>query len=281
MKGYQLYASPTLCSGQIVKAGFSADQDLDVKLFIKVYNKEDQLAVIYGPEEAMTADAYTETEWIIPNTYSQPIAEIGLECQGESGNIYLDYLKWEGEPDVVLTRPFGSKVQWEPPLVWRRAWIDAMDKWEMWWPEPYRLVQNEGRGLIMQGTREWKDYQAEADIKPWLMDAGGIAVRVQGQKRFYALQLAKGNRVRLVRALDGDANLAEKDFEWEIHKTYSLKMRVSGNQIKAWVDGQLQFDLADDGTPLSSGGVAYVVDLGHISSQAMTVKPISQIEDSI
>ena len=149
-----------------------------------------------------------------------------------------------------------------------------MDLWEMWWPEPYRLVQNEGRGLIMQGTREWKDYQVEADITPWLMDAGGIGARVQGLKRFYTLQLVKGNKVRLVKALDGDTILAEKDYQWEIHKTYSLKIQVSGKQIQAWVDGQLQFDITDDGMPFSGGAAAFVVDKGHISSQVMTVKPI-------
>ena len=51
-------------------------------------------------------------------------------------------------------------------------------------------------------------------------------------------------------------------------------MRVSENRIKAWVDGQLQFDVVDKDKPLLGGGVAYVVDLGHISSQAMSVNPI-------
>ncbi len=276
MEGYKLLASPTLYSGQKVQAGFFTEQRASVRLFIKVYNTEDQLDVIYGPEEVLAATNYAEIEWAVPNTRSQPIAEIGLECSGASGNLYLDYLTWDGEPNVTLTRPFGSKEPWSPPLVWRQAWVDGMDLWEVWWPEPYRLVQNEGRGLIMQGTRQWEDYQVEADITPWLMDAGGIAVRVQGQKRFYALQLVKGNKVRLIKALDGDTILAEKDFEWEIHKTYSLKMQVSGNQIKAWVDGKHLFDFFDEGTPLSGGGVAYVLDLGHISSQSMTVKPISE-----
>ncbi|MEJ2709125.1 MAG: ADP-ribosylglycohydrolase family protein [Anaerolineales bacterium] len=274
MKGYRLLASPTLYSGQNVRAGFSVDQESKVKLFIKVYNKDDKLDFIYGPEVTVNEGAFAEAEWLIPNTYSQPITEIGFICEGNSGTMYLDYLTWDGEPNVTLTRPFGSNNRWEPPLVWRQAWVDAMDKWEVWWPETYRLVQNEGRGLIMQGTREWKDYQAEADITPWLMDAGGIAARVQGQKRFYALQLVKGNKIRLIKALDGDAVLAEKDFEWEIYKTYTLKIQVSGNQIKAWVDGKLQFDLVDEGSPLSGGGVAYVLDQGHISSQSMTVKPI-------
>ena len=173
-----------------------------------------------------------------------------------------------------MLRPFGSNERWEPPLVWRQAWVDAMDLWEVSWPEPYRLVQNEGRGLIMQGTHEWQDYEVEAAITPWLMDAGGITARVQGLKRFYALQLGKGNKVRLVKALDGDTILGEKDFEWEIQSSYTLKMEVSGNRIKAWVDGQLQFDTVDEHKPLLRGGVAYVVDQGHVSSQAMTIKPI-------
>ncbi|NIT51398.1 MAG: ADP-ribosylglycohydrolase family protein, partial [Phycisphaerae bacterium] len=114
--------------------------------------------------------------------------------------------------------------------------------------------------------------QVEADITPWLMDAGGIAVRVQGQKRFYALQLVKGNKVRLIKALDGDTILAEEELDWETYGTYQLKMEVSGNQIQAWIDGELQLEVVDEENSLQGGGVAYVVDQGHISSQAMTVK---------
>ena len=51
----------------------------------------------------------------------------------------------------------------------------------------------------MQGTREWQNYEVEADITPWLVDAAGIGARVQGLKRFYSLQLVKGNKVRLIK----------------------------------------------------------------------------------
>jgi len=276
MEGYKLLASPTLYSGQKVKAGFTAGQVAIVNLFIKIYNKDDELDVIYGPEVALAANTFTETEWIIPNTYSQPISEIGLVCKSDTGSLYLDYLGWDGEPDVVLTRPFGSNEIGEPPQVWRQAWVDAMDNWPVWMPESYRLAKNEGRGLLMQGTREWQDYEVEADITPWLMEAGGIGVRVQGMKRFYSLQLVVGNKLRLLKALDGDTILAQKDYDWEIQKSYVLKMQVSGNHIRAWVDDQLQFDLVDSGAPLSGGGVAFVVDQGHIGSHAMTVKPIRE-----
>jgi ADP-ribosylglycohydrolase len=276
MEGYKLLASPTLYSGQRVKAAFNVDQETKVKLFIKVYNKDDKLDIVYGSEKTLATDSYAEFEWVIPNTHGQPIAEIGLECKGETGNLYLDYLSWEGAPDVTLTRPFGANEPWNPPLIWRQAWVKAMDIWEYRWAEPYRLVQNEGRGLIMHGTREWKDYEVEADITPWLMEAAGIGARVQGLKRFYALQLVNGKKVRLLKALDGDTVLVEKDFDWETYGTYQLKLQVSGNQIRAWVDDVLQFEVVDEGTPLNSGGVAYVVDQGHIRSQAMAVKAINK-----
>jgi ADP-ribosylglycohydrolase len=277
MEGYKFLASPTLYSGQKLTAGFGAGQKSTLKLFIKVYNKDDELDMIYGPELTVSEDNYIETEWVMPNTFGQPIAEIGFECESDTGPgvIYLDYVSWDGEPNVSLTRPMGSKESMEPPQVWRRAWVDAVDIWRPEWPEAYRLIQNDGRGLIMQGTREWKNYEVEADVTPWLINAGGIGARVQGQKRFYSLQLVKGNKVRLVKALDGDTILGEKDYVWEIHNSYTLKMQVSGYQIKGWVDDQLLFDVVDKENPLLDGGVAYVVELGNISSQAMTVKPIT------
>ena len=53
-------------------------------------------------------------------------------------------------------------------------------------------------------------------------------------------------------------------------------MQISGNRIKAWIDDQLQFEVLDGEKPLFSGGVAYIVDQGHISSMAMRVKPIQE-----
>jgi ADP-ribosylglycohydrolase len=275
MGGYKFMASPTLYSGQKIRMGLISDEAIRVRLFIRVYNKEDLLDVVYGPEQALIAQVYSEMDWTVPNTHSQPIAEIGIECKGQSGNLYLDFLTWEGDPDVILTRPFGSFNRSEPPLVWRRAWVDAMDIWEPWWEDSYRLIQNDGRGLIIHGTREWKNYEVEAAITPWLVKAGGIAARVQGLKRFYALQLVKGNIVRLIKALDGDTTLSEANFKWDVYRSYSLKIQVVGNRIKAWVDGRLQFDVVDNREPLLSGGVAYVVDTGHISSHAMQVKPFN------
>jgi hypothetical protein len=168
----------------------------------------------------------------------------------------------------------GSDKPWEPPLVWRQAWVDGMDQWEVWWAEAYRLVQNSGRGLIIQGTRDWKDYVLEATITPWLMNAGGIAARVQGMRRYYALLLRLGNTAQLIKTLDGDTVLAESKFYWQVNQEYTLRMQVEGSHLQGWVNEVLLFDVKDETRPFMGGGVAYVVEEGHISSQAMTVKPI-------
>ena len=58
--------------------------------------------------------------------------------------------------------------------MWRRAWVDGVDQYGHWWPEAYRLVQNRGTGLLIQGAREWANYRVSAAITPHLAAACGI-----------------------------------------------------------------------------------------------------------
>ena len=99
--------------------------------------------------------------------------------------MYLDYLTWHGPPVLSLTRPaHGDKM-------WRRAWVNGVDILDERGPAAFRLIQNAGRGLIIHGAREWTDYRVTADITPHMLKAGGIAARVQGMRRYYALWLAQ------------------------------------------------------------------------------------------
>jgi hypothetical protein len=108
--------------------------------------------------------------------------------------------------------------------MWRWAWVDGMDQYNARWPEAFRLVQNQGRGLLMQGTREWTDYQVSAAITPHLVKTAGIAARVQGMRRFYALLLCEGNKVRLIKALDGDTLLMAAVLRWSARKVACRRM---------------------------------------------------------
>ena len=276
---YSLLASPTLYPGQTVRAGMAADggneMPVTCRLYIRVYGADDELVRTYGPETMLEPGADHAFEWRIEETGGAPIAEVGLELSSErraDGTVYLDYLTWDGAPDVVLTRPADGGT------MWRRAWVDGVDQYSPWWPEPYRLVQNHGTGLLMQGTREWTDYRVSADITPHMAKSAGIAARVQGMRRYYALLLCNdgvGGRptARLVKALDGDMVLAEVGFAWEYDETHELSLEVVGTCLRAWIDREELFALDDADRSLTSGAVALVCEEGRTATQVVRVQP--------
>jgi len=151
--------------------------------------------------------------------------------------------------------------------------VDGIDQAERWYPEAYRLMQNRGRGLWIQGTREWTNYLVTADVSPHLVTAAGLAARVQGMRRYYALLLCAGGTARLIKALDDDNVLAEASFAWEPDRVYTLSIEAVGSHLRAWIDGLLLFDIEDDHRPLESGGVALVCEEGRTSTDAVTVRP--------
>ncbi len=59
--------------------------------------------------------------WLIPDTDGQPIAEIGVEIASgprADGTVYLDYLTWDGVPEVTWARPANGGVQRGKGLGW-------------------------------------------------------------------------------------------------------------------------------------------------------------------
>jgi ADP-ribosylglycohydrolase len=274
MPGYGLLASPTLYAGQTVRAGVAADEEngmpVTCRLYIRTYGADDELVRKYGPEIILEAGANHEFEWRIGDTSGAPIAEIGLEISSDrraDGSVYLDYLTWDGSPDVVLTRPdHGGKM-------WQQAWVNAIHGALWFHAEPYRLIQNYGTGLLMQGTRKWTDYRVSADVTPHMVTSAGIAARVQGMRRYYALLLCSDSKARLVKALHDRSVLAEADFSWEFGETHDLSLEVVGTRLRAWIDGQQVFEVADIDQPLASGAVALVCEEGRTATQAVKVEP--------
>ena len=274
MPGYGLVASPTLYPGQTVRAAVFADQAnaaaVTCGLYIACYGAEDGPSITRGPAVTLAPGAHQELAWTLGDTGGSPIAEVGLELTSDrraDGTVYLDYLTWSGAPDVVLARPAGGGE------MWRRAWVEGVDQLVSRAPEAYRLVQNRGRGLLIQGTREWTDYRVSASLTPRLAQAAGLAARVQGLRRYYALELWREDRVRLVKALGEPRALAEAEFPWRFFGTYELALEAVGNRLRGWVDGRLLFDLEDADEPLEAGAVALVCEEGSLASDAVTVRP--------
>jgi hypothetical protein len=160
--------------------------------------------------------------------------------------------------------------------MWLHAWVDNLDGRgpQLDPPQSFRLTKNAGRGLAITGTREWTDYRVATTLTPHLAAACGLAARVQGLHRYYALILHQDGLARLVKAVHAEVTLAEASVAWELGRPYALSLAVEGARIRAQVDGKLLFDVVDSDRPLEGGGIALVCEEGSVTTDAVSVTPI-------
>ena len=275
MVGYELLASPTLYPGQTVRARVEADTAIDnpitCTLVLQMYGKDDALVPVLGPSVELDAGVARTFEWRVPDVGGDPIATIGLEISAAhraSGTVYLDYLTWDGTPTVTLGKGSGK--------LWRRAWVSGVDHFDAWWPEAYRLSQDDGTGLLMTGTREWTDYAVSSTLIPHMGTRFGLAARVQGMRRFYALVLTQNGKAQLIKSLDTVAGheqvLAEVPFESTFGTAYDLALQVKGNTLVGLVNGTPLLNAVDATRPLTGGGVALLVTDGRVATESVAVR---------
>jgi hypothetical protein len=93
-------------------------------------------------------------------------------------------------------------------------------------------------------------------------------------RRFYALLLGVDGKVRLVKALDGDKVLAERDHDWHLGGDYELRLVVQGERISGYVDGEEVVSVVDSDRPLTGGGIALVIEEGRVSTEEVRVGPV-------
>lgn len=273
MPGYTLLASPTLYSGQTVTARVIADAGnntpVNCRLVMTIYGAGDALVSVTGPQVALQPGQQQMLTWRIPDTDGSPIAQIGFELASDvpaQGRVYVDYLTWGGAPDTTFRQPAHDG------RVWRRAWVDHVHHYGSREYAAYVLSHNEGSGLLMQGTRDWDNYGLRVVITSNLMTSGGIAARVQGLNRYYALLLCDDGKARLVRKLDEQITLAEADFTCEWNTPYELALQVSGDQLQGWINGQRLLQAQDN--TLTAGGVALICTDGTILCDAVQVRAL-------
>ncbi len=281
MRTYELMASPLLHPGQIARARVAADAKnrgaVAVALRALVYGADDALFPIDSDEIVLRPGAEAPLAWRLPDTGGQPIQSVGLAIRSpdgpQDGAVVLDWLRWDGAPDMRLRRPAA------PGQFWSRAWVNAASDFATWFPKSFLVSQDRGEGLILYGGRSWRDYRVEADLTVPLAEYAGVGVRVQGLRRYYAALLVRPNVFRLVRVRDGEtAVLAEAPFPWSFESPYAFAIEAVGGRLEASVGG-VTLTARDDG-PLAfgEGGIALIVREGACSSDEVRVAPPSKGE---
>lgn len=277
MPTYQMVACPTLYPGQTVECRLSAEVrgSVSVRLYASTFAAGDTLVKIHAEPRTVARPSDLALRWRLPDTGGHPILDIGLEIEtqdplGVDGTLHLDWLHWEGAPEVTFRRPDPDSA------MWKHAWVDDVSQFQTRW-EGMRVTSSARQGLLAQGTRDWKDYEVTTTLTPLLAEAWGLAVRVQGRERYYALVFdrAEGGRVRLVRRRHAETVLATQPFAWSLDRAYELRLRIEGRSLRASIDGCAVFEVEDRGEEaLTGGAIALLVDTGSIATQDVRVAPV-------
>ena len=264
-RGYALLSSPKIYPGQIIEAQVStaSKQGMDCRLYLSYYGENDEVAHVYGAAAHLTSEQNLELHLSVPE-YAHPIFEVGIELLSK-GVLHLDCLRWVGMPNVNFSRPAGKGT------MWRRAWVAAVDSYSSR-PEPYRLVQNQGTGLLIQGSREWTNYHLEADITPHLARRVGLAGRVQGLRRYYSLVLNEIGELQLNKMLNEETCLKSVPYDWSLGDTLVLSLTFDGDKLTGSVNGSPLIEVHDQA--LDCGGIGLLIEEGRTSSQEVRVSPI-------
>jgi ADP-ribosylglycohydrolase len=271
MRTYELMATPMLYSGQMVRARVIAEASnpgaVEVALRALVYDRRDALSAVDGDAVSLAPGAETVLGWRIPDTGGQPIQSIGIalrsQAAGASGAVRLDYLRWDGAPDLRLRRPD------ETSDFWRRSWVNGVSFFSKNFPQAFRVSQDREEGLLVHGTRQWTDYRVAAIVTVNLAEYAGVGVRVQGLRRYYAALLVRPDVFRIVKVFDGvRETLTETSFVWDFETPYPILVEVAGQQLRASI-GEATLVATDDA--LTNGGVALVISGGALSCDEIRI----------
>jgi hypothetical protein len=272
---YSLMACPTLYPGNVVKGRLIAHPNnssrVQVTPFLAYYGEKDQLQYHHGPALESSPGVARDFQWQIKDLKGAPIAQFGLEVNSEvpsNGRLYVDYIDWSETPTVVFSRPDNDGK------MWLRAWINAVDHVGTRWASAFHLSQNRGTGLFIQGSRDWRDYQVESAIVSDPAKSFGLAARVQGLARYYALLLGPGQSLQLVRNHDGLQLLAELPYAWNWGQRYQFILAVTGTTITGSLNGIELIRYHHPDTPLLDGGIALVCEEGLIMTDEVQVTPL-------
>lgn len=274
MRTYDLMATPLVYPGQVLKARVKAPQanrgTVEARLRIRVYDERDELRDIDAVPTAIAPGQEAVLEWRLPDVDGQPIAEIGIAVtatgQRADGSLVVDYVRWDGAASMTLKRPAGDGD------FWRMAWVNGSSFFSKRFPSAFRISQAVGEGIIIHGTRQWGDYQIAGDVMLHLGNHGGLAVRVQGLRRYYAARVTRDGRMQIVRIRDEDVKvLAEAPFPTEFETNIAMTVSCRGGRIVFEADGVSVSAEDDSPEALRDGGIGLLVHEGALSSNELRI----------
>lgn len=140
------------------------------------------------------------------------------------------------------------------------SWTSALGNWGLKSDGSEVLTQNALTEAVITRGSAWSNYAYEAGVKLPIINANaGLLFRVQDANNYYMYRInGPANKVELYKCIGGtltkvsEAAVTVKADDWMM-----LKVEVSGNQVKGYVNGRLMTDWTNPVTQLTSGKIGF------------------------
>jgi len=275
--GYGAAATPTLYPGQVMRARVRAAAanrgPVRVRLFTRTGGPGASLVLQESPETALAPSSSATLEWTVPGNGPWPVCRAGLSASGPSGStVVLECLDWGGVPRLEFTRPADCPPDWPQPSLISRMFLQSMDHFTGHPDIAFQFAQNRRTGLVHLGCREWRDYRVNAGLRPTL-GTYGLAARVQGLTRHYALLAGEDGVARLVRRAHTETVLASAPFPWQPRVFATFELELEGSRITARIDGR-EIASVRDAEGLDAGGIGFTATAGRAEARNLVIEPL-------
>lgn len=279
--GYPIVGTPKLYPGQTVTvegAAGKCEGSVEIRLFARCFAAEGQSSratttrLIHGEPVRIEPNMPFTLTMPVPGERGFPVKDIGVEIGGGPGGwgrVLVDRATYGGSPELRVPDELPRAADGTA-----LGWVVDADRVTGRFPQnPQPMThfgKDEGRGVVVTGTDDWRDYTISSRFTIVLADAGGLIARYQGLQRFIALVKTR-DALKLVRNFYGETVLAETPCAWQMGELHHLALSVRGTEIVAHLDGE-EVLRAIDGT-LACGGAGCLVESGTAGFREFAIGP--------
>jgi len=273
--GYGSMGVSMLYSGMDVRAaGFCGrvGPETQLRLFVRVV-KGEKFETMFSQFVFLSKGAAFDIRWTLPDTGGWPVGDMGLEMQSPAragGEIYLDGIWIDGCPDVSFPLEVFRPIQGSIP-----GWISHYDLLRGRFPNEsedlLRFGKNEGLGVCVTGTSDWRDYILQGRIKVHLASRAGFLARYQGLRRYLAVAKTPAS-IQLILRNHGEEVLDEMVCHWKPDSLHDVRVELKGQNVRVYLDDEAILNGKD--TSLGCGGAGIFFEEGMLGFRDLKVSSL-------
>ncbi|MDD3337604.1 MAG: ADP-ribosylglycohydrolase family protein [Lachnospiraceae bacterium] len=270
--------SPIVYPGQTIHGSvFIPEYGCNVQ--VSLYAKEQNSGkMFFGESINPDKGQWAQMNWEIPGMEGGLIAEIGFcfcikEENSWSGSFagMIDSFYTDGRTDYAILFEKEEEEVW--PGLHREIRQFTRLKGMLYLEEGQLHISCADFAEAYTGRHDWKDYTATFTFTPLNAGEHMMNVRVQGAIRSYAAGFLPDGRFAILKNENGYRVLCEAEYSWEPEREYTIRIRVSQNQIEASIQDEISILAEDEENPYLTGCIGVSASKGaHTRYRRIEVK---------